>query len=304
MASGLESLQLKLQSIFDPKGFTDAKDAVKGTAEHVGGLTQKLDGAASSLSGLGAAIGALLGGAAIASFLTEAAQGAYEDEKAIRGLTTAAKVYGANLSEVTASAKEFTEALSAQVGVADSDLMGALSRAYMATGDLEQAQLRVKLAAEISTKSNKTFEEAMNLVARTAEGAGEKLLKLEGIHTKGTTAAEKAQDGLDKLSKLYGSTTTAIEDNALALDRSRAKWQNFKDSVGADVLPIIIRETNAWQKLPAGGMKLGDLNALPRSGEPIPNWTPQDKGWANVAAGVERVAQDLRKRLARRGATE
>ena len=56
----------------------------------------------------------------------------------------------------------------------------------------------------------------------------------------------------------------------------------------AAVLPIIIRSTNAWTKLP-----FGKLNALPASGKAIPSWKPQDTGWADVAAGVERAAEAL-----------
>jgi hypothetical protein len=63
----------------------------------------------------------------------------------------------------------------------------------------------------------------------------------------------------------------------------------------ARVIPIVIRPTNAWDKLPAGKIVLGKLNALPSSAKPIPRWRPQDEGWANIAEGIERVANDLLK---------
>lgn len=62
------------------------------------------------------------------------------------------------------------------------------------------------------------------------------------------------------------------------------------------VLPIIIRPTNSWAKLRAGELLLGSLNALPTSGKPIPKWKPQDDGWADIAAGVERAADELQKK--------
>ncbi|MCH8830615.1 MAG: toll/interleukin-1 receptor domain-containing protein, partial [Planctomycetes bacterium] len=65
----------------------------------------------------------------------------------------------------------------------------------------------------------------------------------------------------------------------------------------AAVLPIIVRKTNAWQKLPAGDRQLGALNALPTSAKPIPSWNPRDDGWADVAAGVQRAAEALRKSM-------
>ena len=63
------------------------------------------------------------------------------------------------------------------------------------------------------------------------------------------------------------------------------------------VLPIIIRPLpNSWTKLPAGKLLLGSLKALPKDGKPIPDWPNHDAGWKNVAEGVERAAEDLRKR--------
>jgi internalin A len=65
----------------------------------------------------------------------------------------------------------------------------------------------------------------------------------------------------------------------------------------AEVVPVIISPTNAWKKLDAGDRKLGELNALPTSGKPIPSWKPnQETGWANVAAGIERLAEALVKK--------
>lgn len=59
----------------------------------------------------------------------------------------------------------------------------------------------------------------------------------------------------------------------------------------AVVLPIIVRSTHAWTKLPFGRLK-----ALPADGKAIPKWKPQDDGWVGVAEGVERAAEALRAR--------
>lgn len=61
----------------------------------------------------------------------------------------------------------------------------------------------------------------------------------------------------------------------------------------AAVVPVIVRSTNAWTKLP-----FGKLQALPAGGKPIPRWPTQDDGWADVARGVEQAAETL---LQRRG---
>ncbi|MBC7817749.1 MAG: leucine-rich repeat domain-containing protein [Planctomycetaceae bacterium] len=61
----------------------------------------------------------------------------------------------------------------------------------------------------------------------------------------------------------------------------------------ACVLPVILETTVRWQDLPSGKFKLGQLNALPTSGKPLPRWRRND-GWADVAAGIERAAVAFR----------
>lgn len=71
---------------------------------------------------------------------------------------------------------------------------------------------------------------------------------------------------------------------------------------GVDVLPLIIRETAGWKKYvvkwdgEVEGVALGKLNALPSSGKPVHDWKPNDKGWANIAEGIERVVEERNKR--------
>jgi hypothetical protein len=58
---------------------------------------------------------------------------------------------------------------------------------------------------------------------------------------------------------------------------------------------VIVRETNGWKTLEIENVRLGGLSALPKDGKAIPNWKPnQDAGWADVARGVERVAEEIR----------
>jgi internalin A len=72
------------------------------------------------------------------------------------------------------------------------------------------------------------------------------------------------------------------------------RYQADRNTV--NILLVIVRETNGWANLKIEDVRLGDLLALPESGNAIPNWRPnQDAGWANVARGVELVADQIRK---------
>ncbi len=81
-------------------------------------------------------------------------------------------------------------------------------------------------------------------------------------------------------------------DSNYCYDTELAEAMKKHEAGTAEVIPIIVRATNAWTNLP-----FGKLNALPDMGKAIPKWPTHDEGWTNVAAGVERVARQL---LARR----
>lgn len=85
-------------------------------------------------------------------------------------------------------------------------------------------------------------------------------------------------------------------DSNYCYDTELAAAMKKHEAGTAEVIPIIVRPTNAWTNLP-----FGKLNALPDMGKAIPKWPTQDEGWTNVAAGVERVARQL---LARRASAE
>lgn len=52
------------------------------------------------------------------------------------------------------------------------------------------------------------------------------------------------------------------------------------------VIPVIVRTTPDWETAP-----FAYLQALPRDGKPVTEWTSRDKAWADVAMGI-RVALD------------
>lgn len=58
----------------------------------------------------------------------------------------------------------------------------------------------------------------------------------------------------------------------------------------AKVVPIIVRECR-WQTAP-----FGNLQVLPKDGKPVTSWRNCDEAWTNVEAGIEKVAEELRKR--------
>ena len=57
----------------------------------------------------------------------------------------------------------------------------------------------------------------------------------------------------------------------------------------ARVIPILLREVD-WQ-----GAPFGKLQALPKNAEPVTNWSNQDQAFADVARGIRRAVESLKK---------
>jgi len=62
----------------------------------------------------------------------------------------------------------------------------------------------------------------------------------------------------------------------------------------AKVIPVILRPVN-WQNVSSGGIKLSDLQALPKEAKPVTRWTNRDEAWEDVAKGIERVVSELQR---------
>ncbi len=58
----------------------------------------------------------------------------------------------------------------------------------------------------------------------------------------------------------------------------------------ARVVPVILRECK-WDK-----SLFAKLQALPKDGEPVANWSNRDKAWTNVADGIEKLVEGLHSR--------
>jgi internalin A len=81
----------------------------------------------------------------------------------------------------------------------------------------------------------------------------------------------------------------------MTIELPRAIKRRQADRNSVNNLLVIVRETNGWKTLEIENVRLGGLSALPKDGKAIPNWKPnQDAGWADVARGVERVAEEIR----------
>jgi hypothetical protein len=59
----------------------------------------------------------------------------------------------------------------------------------------------------------------------------------------------------------------------------------------AQVILIILRPCD-WDKAP-----FAKLQALPKDAKPVMKWSNRDEAWTDVARGIRKVVEELRKRL-------
>ncbi|CCH53979.1 putative serine/threonine-protein kinase pats1 [Fibrisoma limi BUZ 3] len=69
------------------------------------------------------------------------------------------------------------------------------------------------------------------------------------------------------------------------MDRALERHQNGQ----ARVIPIIVRDVN-WRSAP-----FSTIQALPKDGKAVMEWTSKDAAWRNVSEGIEKVVKQMRK---------
>ena len=69
------------------------------------------------------------------------------------------------------------------------------------------------------------------------------------------------------------------------LERAMAR----NDEKSACVIPIILRPVD-WKEAP-----FAKLQALPKNGEPVTNWTNEDQAFEDIVKGIRKVAKTLKK---------
>ncbi len=78
-------------------------------------------------------------------------------------------------------------------------------------------------------------------------------------------------------------------------DREMTRALERHESGEAVVIPVIVRDVN-WKSAP-----FAKLQALPKDGKAVALWEDRDTAWRNVSEGIEKVAEELRRRSGRSG---
>jgi hypothetical protein len=242
-----KGVNVPIRSTFDPKGTTDAAQGLHSTAAAGTEAAGAANTASEAFKGLAASLGLILGLAEIVSFFKDAAQEAYNEEKALRGVAQAAIVTGQNMEQAKQKASEFTLELAEQTGVVKDQLLEAYGKLLLATGNQDEAQARLTIASHMAaTIFNGELGPAMRLVKAAAEGNEGAFKKLLGVHVEGANAAEKSAFMIAYLEKNFKDVTKATSDAAMEQDRANLRWTEFKESIGYGVQKAVMAVRDAF----------------------------------------------------------
>jgi internalin A len=87
---------------------------------------------------------------------------------------------------------------------------------------------------------------------------------------------------------LLVSSDFVASDYCYELEMKRALERHEKDE--AWVIPVMLRDVN-WK-----GTPFSELQALPKDGKAVTKWPDKDSAWRDVAEGIERVVEEIRKK--------
>jgi internalin A len=124
-----------------------------------------------------------------------------------------------------------------------------------------------------------------------------KLMQRAGVitawHDRLIGAGEEWKDEIDKNLERADLILLLVSSDFIAsdycYDKEMTQALQWHDVGKTRVIPVIVRDVN-WSKAP-----FAKLQALPKDGKAVTLWPDRDCAWRNVAEGIERAAEELRK---------
>ena len=242
MASNTAILSIKI--------LADAKKAVQGLTD-VEKRTQRIQ---NSVKKAAVPAAAFLGGLAAGS--VAAAKAASEDERAQKILAkTLENATGATRRQVAAT-EDWIDKQARATGIADDELRPALGRLVSATEDVGKAQELLALGMDVATASGKPLTAVTDALAKAAGGQFGSLKRLvPGLSDAAIKSGDLSKVTQELSEKMGGSAATAAETSAGKIERLRVAADEFKESLGAKLLPALEKLVNMLSAIVAWAEK-------------------------------------------------
>ena len=184
----------------------------------------------------GAWTAAAAAGAGVISFFKDAVEGAMADERAETKLRYALN----GNAKATQQLLKFKERMMQTTLFSEDEIMGAVNMGIAMGRTESQTQKMVETAMGLARVTGRDLNDLMMALSATYEGQTGKLGKLAG-ELKGLTEAEIRNGGaVDILNEKYGKFSKEGLDTVEGkMAQIKKLWEEFKDSLGAKVLPVV-----------------------------------------------------------------
>jgi hypothetical protein len=236
MASNTAILSIKI--------LADAKKAVQGLTD-VEKRTQRIQ---NSVKKAAVPAAAFLGGLAAGS--VAAAKAASEDERAQKILAkTLENATGATRGQIAAT-EDWIDKQARATGIADDELRPALGRLVTATEDVGKAQELLALGMDVAIASGKPLSTVTDALAKAAGGQFGSLKRLvPSLSDAAIKSGDLSQITQELSEKMGGSAATAAETSAGKIERLKVAADEFKESLGAQLLPALEKLVNMLSEI-------------------------------------------------------
>ena len=221
---------------------------------------------------MGAAVtaGIAVAGAAVVSFLTDAAKAAMEDERSQKLLALALEnTTGATEAEI-ASTEAYIDTLARASGVADDELRPALAELVRTHGSVEDAEKALTVAMDIAAAKGIELETVTRALGKASLGNVGALGRM-GIATKNAKGEMLTYEEVltEATRTMGGAMEEAANTTEGSMRRAQVAWDEAKEGIGRSLLPALTDVANAAVAF--------------------------QEDWANMSAGVSGAAHDFRE---------
>lgn len=210
---------------------------LEGAAEKSGG---KMAGFQKALGGVGTVAGGIVAAGAltkVGGYLSDAVQGAIEDEAATKRLEQALRnvggAYDENLGKVNAAIdagqkKAFT----------DDQVRDSFQSLLAATGDVNEALSRQQVAMDLSRGAGISLEQASRMVGKVNDENVEAFKRLGITIGEGATEAEALAA---VQAKFAGQSDAYAKSTAGQFEQAKIRMGEVQEQIGAQLLPVVTK---------------------------------------------------------------
>jgi hypothetical protein len=208
-------------------------------------LPPKVNETAKSMTAVQTAAGQLLNQllsfatvAGITAFFKSTADAALAEENALRKLQFAVEATGGSFAREKEKITAFAQEQQLLTRFSDTETYEALGRLTRVTGDAGQAIQATKLAFGMASASGKDLNQVLEMLSPILSGDASRMRALKNEFGAFIGDADTAQEVVDSLSRKFLGAAERESGFSRQLAASRNTLDDFKETVGAGVLPV------------------------------------------------------------------